>query len=208
MQKGLGATAIAPLLGLSPFSDEHDVWLEIVKGISKEQTPAMSRGIYLEDGIGQWFNSMQLDPRGQPKYHLRRWPNATAVYEPWPVARCRPDFVLIETDYDDEQIPLSPCPLVRKHMLRLLEIKTSSPKQRPKWNNIKKPDLAPPEHYRVQCLWQLGVTGIDVADLTAHVGDDVLYTFEIEADPEWFASVLDYAKDWWQIHVIEGKEPI
>jgi putative phage-type endonuclease len=51
-----------------------------------------------------------------------------------------------------------------------------------------------PQDIEAQVVWQLGVTGYPVADVAALIGDDRLEVFTVEANPEWFARLVDIAE--------------
>ena len=52
-----------------------------------------------------------------------------------------------------------------------------------------------PQDVEAQVAWQLGCSGLDVADVLVMVGDDVLPVFTVRADPALFGDLLAVAQD-------------
>jgi putative phage-type endonuclease len=65
-----------------------------------------------------------------------------------------------------------------------------------------------PAVYRTQVLWYMAITGRDRWVLSAFSPmTDQLRIYQIKADPQVLAALVETAGQWWQTHVIEDTEP-
>jgi predicted phage-related endonuclease len=69
------------------------------------------------------------------------------------------------------------------------------------------PTDAIPDHYLVQCAWQLGITRRDVCDLAVLIAGQDLRLYEVARDDVLIATLRIRAKDWWRDYVEADAPP-
>ena len=178
-RRGITATDVAAILGMSKCATPLDVYLTKRDGDQKEATYAMQRGNALEP--------LLID-----EWHARN-PDAERLVTPALVAHPENRWAMASLDHvariDGTQTPL--------------EIKTAGWRQRDDWWDETR---LIPDVYAVQTLWQLYVTGLDRAEVVADVAGDVRI-LTIERDRGWESVVVPMMADWWKRHVVGGEEP-
>lgn len=178
-RRGITATDVATILGMSDWSTPVDVWLSKRDGDQKTANYAMQRGNALEPLlIDEWH---------------RRNPDARPLVTPALVAHPDTRWAMASLDHaariGDEQV--------------ICEVKTAGWRQREDWWDDER---LIPDAYAVQVLWQLYVTGLDRAEVIADVAGDVR-TLTIERDLDWEAAVVPMLTDWHKRHIVAGEPP-
>lgn len=175
-RKGITATDAPAILGLTPQ------W----------RTP-----------LAVWLEKVQPAEDRAPTYHQRRGrvmePILAAEYEATTGATVwRPPLLV---SHPEHPILLASIDRFADHPDRtvVLECKTASD-----WRDWA--DGAVPDHYAVQVLWQLMVTGLDEGVIFADVAGR-LETRTIHRDPEWEAQVIPRMLAWWSDFVIAKTPP-
>ena len=178
-RRGITATDVAAILGMSKYATPLDVFLIKRDGDQIEANYAMQRGNALEP--------LLID-----EWHARN-PDAERLVTPALVAHPENRWAMASLDHvariDGTQTPL--------------EIKTAGWRQRDDWWDETR---LIPDVYAVQTLWQLYVTGLDRAEVVADVAGDVRI-LTIERDRGWESVVVPMMADWWKRHVVGGEEP-
>jgi len=176
---GIGGTDAAAILGTSPWASAWDVWMSKTgKGGEVRETEAMWWGRELEEIIA------------------KRYTEATGriVYDPERLFR-HPEFdCLIGT----------PDRLVVGEK-RGLEIKTAGIYSAGDWLEPGTDQI--PQHYLVQVLHYMLVTGFRVWDVAVLIGASDFRIYTVRRDDEWCASMATMLTDWWIAHVVRGAEP-
>jgi putative phage-type endonuclease len=173
---GIGASEIATLLGLNPYSTPVDLWLT-----KTGQTPpftgnyASRRGQHMEsfilDTFGDEHPGMVIETAPDDIPSIMAHPDVTA-------ARCSLDG--LGHDRDGTYV---------------LEVKTANSRQSGLWSDGDMPDA-----YKAQVAYQLAVTGLDSAYVIADLAGE--YTERIvQADAEFTTYVLELVDDWWFQHL-------
>lgn len=133
----ISASKIAAIAGVSPFDSPFSLYWKMAGTLVEPQTDAMQRGHYLEPAIAQWF--------GDQHDELVVLDSGTWTHAALPWATASPDRTLAHrTDLT--------------HNGALLEIKSTT--QDHEWGEPGSDEVPP--YVKVQCLWQLEVTGLDV----------------------------------------------
>lgn len=180
---GIGGSEIAALVGEDAFSSPFDVWLAKTQGWVKPSNPDMERGTFLEAGIADWYASRT----GSVLVESGTQRHATIG-----IAFCTPDRF----------------ERVSPGVVRLLSIK--APRRGDAWGKAGTDDVPP--GYLLQLQWEhtacssQGVHLTDDMRLAALVDGD-LRVYEIKADLELQAWLLEYAQQWWTRHVVGGVQP-
>lgn len=187
---GIGASEIASVVGVvgawgSPMSVYE---AKIGVGIPVEENDAMRRGNRYEPHI-----LADLGPATglviRPNKELCRHPEHH-------FAICTPDGFAYGSDEDPEAC---------KHPLAVVEVKA------PMYGGDKwiDPDVDPvgaPDIYRVQCQWQMFVTGIPRAILAADIHPHAdLWVYRLDADQDAQAILLEAAAAFWKR--VEARDP-
>lgn len=188
-RRGLGASDIAAILGVSPWASPWSVWVDKTGLYVDEDEPAdhLQFGLDLEPTIASWFE------RRRPGLFVTSRQRLVAHPEiPWALATLDGlvvdggDACWLEYRLDDA--------------LAVFESKYSADAR---WDEV-------PEHYRIQCLWQLLVTGLDVAYLAVmHLafGRPRFEVYEVARDQAAIDRMLVAAERFWMGHVVAGIPP-
>lgn len=178
--KGIGATDIAAILGISPWADSYSLW-ESKKNPTREgfdvDNPAIRAGRLLEDAVAKWF---QLATGNRIiKNSAGDW---LAKSHEADILICSPDRLYRA---DDGAVGLLECKTCRKGF---------------------DPDNLPP-HYIAQVQWQMMVTGFRRATLAWLASGIDFGCAEIEYDEEFAEKMKAAALDWWGRYMDGGEIP-
>lgn len=177
---GLGGSDLAALLGLSPYEDatREALFAEKVHGTRKETNFAMRRGTRLEPVARAAFERLTG----------RHYEPVCVEHDDEPWMRCSLDGLC-------EDVPEG---FGNPVTWDILEIKAGS------WqtHDLILSGLVP-DHFGVQCQWQLLVTGADVCHLVS-INDGRRFAraqqiahVEVRADGERQAELLDAGRAFW-----------
>lgn len=185
---GIGGSEIATLVGEGAFSSPFDIWLAKTQGWVKPSNPDMERGTFLEAGIADWY----AHRTGSVLFGAGTQRHATI-----PTALCTPDRF----------------ERVNPGVVRLLSIK--APRRGDAWGKTGTDDVPP--GYLLQLQWEYAVCSsygfqLQSYDLTddmrlAALVDGELRIYEVWADIELQAWLLEYSQQWWARHVVGGVQP-
>lgn len=177
---GVGASDIAGILGLSPWSSPFSVWaskLNLLPDEELDDDDPREFGRRAEVMIGPWFH----DKTGLYVIGEQLWASNPA--EPWMLAT--PDGVVAEGPHAGIGDALGG-----------LEIKATN--DRP-WATI-------PEHYQAQGQWQMAVTGWGrVWFAVLHYRR--LRIYELARDQADIDYMTERARAFWHDHVLAGEPP-
>jgi putative phage-type endonuclease len=152
----IGATDAAAILGVNPYSSAHDVWLS-KKGLTKDETNiAMRHGTYIETFIAAEYERQS----GVKVYRSK-----TYTHPKFPFFGCNPDREIVLNG--------------RRGLLECKSVGYWASK-----NFGQDGSDQVPEHYMIQCLWQLLVSGMDFVQLVALVDNRELRVFTYSLLPE------------------------
>lgn len=178
--QGLGASDLPAIMGVSKWGSPLTVWADKV-GLTppSESTERQQIGKDAEPFLGSVFHR-------HTGLHLagkQTWCQHST--QPW--MRATPDAFVVESESSDVADALG-----------LWEAKTSG--------DFGWPD-GPPEVYRVQCQWQMAVTGHERVWLTVGFAGWRIETFEVERDARLVAEMILQADHFWHEHVCTGIMP-
>lgn len=186
---GIGGSEIAAVAGLDPYRTALDVYLAKVEGWMEPLTAPMERGIFLEDGIANWY--AHRTGRALRAVGTIRHPRH-------PLMLCTPDRLAGPAPDTDETLELD------------LSIKAPGPYVREQWGDPGTDDV--PQHYLVQEQWELAILRAlwpDQVSSTAHLAapiDGDLRVYVIREDVEIQEMLREAAERFWRDHV-ERREP-
>ena len=200
---GLGATDIAPLLGIGQFGSPLSVYCRVLDiGEKPEQNEAMKWGLKLEQAIADEFMALHPDllafspcPKG-PDEPMRHRPSdlLPELREPIPILIGTPDRILCRHTADPE------------NWVADLELKTAHYRSARYWGPTGTDEI--PEYYVTQVLWQEMLTGLPTAYVAALIGGSDFRQYTIPFDPELGGMMLEAAKRFWQDHIIPRIPPL
>lgn len=192
---GIGGSDIAAILGLSRWSSPLDVYLAKRGEMAPtEDNEPMYWGRVLEDVVAREF-VQRTGRRVQRVNAQMRHPE-----HPWMIANI------------DRAIPVEGSRARLDHAGRLLgasgvlEVKTASAFAADDWRGDDGSDSLP-VYYAAQCMWYLGVTGLQACDVAALIGGQRYVHRVVERDDETIAALIEHGRRFWHDHVLAGKPP-
>lgn len=168
-RKGIGASEIAAVLGISPWESPFSLYWRKVNGWDFEPSAEMEWGNRLEDAVAQKYaddHGCALAP-GQLEQH--------PVYD-WMLAT--PDRYV-----DDRTRGIQPS--------RLLELKTAHSTAEG-WGESGTGDV--PVHYRAQVLWQMAVTDIEPCDIAVLIGGSDYREYTVQWDQRDIDTMFEHGR--------------
>lgn len=175
--KGITATDVPALFGLSPWRTPLNVWLDKVRPEDTTPSFAMSRGRALEPLLAAHYATRTGCIVERPPMLL-----AHPVH-----GRCLASLDRLAHTPDTT------------HLVELKSV--SHTDQAREWWDGETPD-----QYAVQVLWQLAVTGLPFGVIFAEV-QGRFEVRRIDRDPEWEGEAIAYCLDWWDRYVATGTPP-
>lgn len=179
-RRGITATDVPAILGLSPWATPLDVWMDKTgRAEPTEVTYAMERGTALEALLlAEYQRRTGADMLTVPPL---------AGHPTDPLAMASLDGAAV---CDGEQ--------------RLVEVKTAGWRTRDDWWDESRQI---PDHYLAQVGWQQYVCGVEVADVIVDVAGDVRMVRGIERSRDFEAYVAPLMAAWWRDHVLADVPP-
>ena len=178
-RSGIGATDASAVLGLNPWRTPLQVWAE-KRGEAPpvEQTDAMLWGTILEPVVAARYGEVT----GRVL-----WAPEQVIHHPrHDMLLCSPDrFVMGEQ--------------------RGLECKTANAFAAHEWGPAGTDEV--PQHYLIQCLHCMLVTGYAAWDLAVLIGGSDFRIYHIRRDEALLGALCSKLVAWWQRHMVEGVEP-
>lgn len=95
--------------------------------------------------------------------------------------------------------------LVKGRRDRVLEVKTADARLREHWGEEGTDDV--PEHYLIQCTWEMGVAELPRADLAVLLGGNELRIYHLVFDPDLFRTLVDLNDQFWEQHIVPRIPP-
>jgi putative phage-type endonuclease len=171
-QKGIGASEIAALLGISPWESPFSLYWRKVNGWSYEPSAEMEWGTRLEDAIAEKYVNVHYD-RVVEESALTIGP------EPWILAT--PDRLVserVQCGPCDYGLAMS-CACGSGRLLAVLELKTAH-SAHDGWGEPGTDQI--PVHYRAQLLWQMLVTGAPAGEVAVLIGGSDYREYAVHRD--------------------------
>lgn len=182
---GIGASDVAGIVGLSPWSTPFTVWAEKKLGYSQDPTEAMTWGQKLENVVIDEYEErtgIAVDDRQLLVHHPGdEWMMATldgVAYESHDDAR------------DDHERKLG--------ALGNVEVKTDS--QWGRWGDV-------PDHYQIQVQWQMYVDGLEHAWVVVLHGGRNFEVYEMAQDSRVQQSLVAKASEFRDRYILGDEEP-
>lgn len=187
-KEGIGASDVAGILGLSTWATPFTVWADKTKDLEDDPNESMYWGKVLEDVVVDEF-----EQRIGLHVHGRQW----LVHHPdHPWVMCTIDGWAEESPVEDED----DWNLHSVDPLALVEVKTDAGFGA--WND------GPPDHVRIQCLWQMFTTGVHTLTYvpTLH-GGRRFEIYEVEWDEGLAEKIFLRVSEWRDRFILGGETP-
>lgn len=193
-RRGIGGSDIAAIVGLSSWSTPLDIWLD-KRGEGNpddSETQFTYWGTVLEDVVAKEYairtgskiqrvNQMMFHPE-----HSFAMANIDrAIVNPQIAGHVRWKDGRLTTD-------------------KILECKTSNAFTAKVWGEAETDQV--PDYYLAQCMWYLGITGAETADLAVLIGGNDYRTYTIARDQDLIDSLLEEGAKFWDL-VTSGQAP-
>lgn len=154
-RKGIGASEIAAVMGISPWDSPFSLWWHKHMGWETPDNPEMMAGRRLEPVIADWFAEQFVDGNGEMSLMVRPAGLYRNADREWQLAT--PDRLLM--------LPVQGRPSVFR-CGALLECKAAFSWEG--WGYEGTSEI--PVHYRAQALWQMDTVGVDLVHVAAFAG--------------------------------------
>jgi len=179
-RKGIGASDVAAIVGLSPWKNAFDVYVEKLDLVEKDRsTVSMRVGRAVERAIADEYSALTSRPiiwQGDLQH--------VDPKEDW--RRCHPDALLT---YEDGG----------------LEAKHVGARQVGRYGPSGT-DMLPDEHV-IQCVWAMSITKRQFWDLAAWLGPKDLRIYTILRDEELEETLIERCRRFWAENVLRGVPP-
>ena len=176
-QKGIGGSDAGAVVGLNPYKSPIDVYVE--KTSEEVQAKEPNEAMRLGTDLEE--------------YVAKRWEEATGKKVR------RNNFMMAHDDY-----PWMVANVDREVIGEnaILECKTASPYSADKWK-----DGETPQHYVIQCLHYMAVTGAEKCYLACLIFSKGLEFRVIERDEDTINALIDIEKEFWNEYVLKNQLP-
>lgn len=178
-KNGIGASEIAAVAGLSPFSTPLKVWREKTGRLERQSSSRSKMGQLMEPVIADWYLERE---------QIRSWEKPTTlIHEKYAWALATPDLICHMPD----------------GALRRAEIKLVGWRVRPHWKQ------GVPDYVYAQVLWQGFVSGIQDCDVAVWFGteDEDQFVYRCPYDEHLAETLVDIGQAFWQDHVLADVPP-
>jgi len=166
-RKGIGASEIAAVLGISPWESPFSLYHRKVNGWDFEPSAEMEWGNRLEPAVAQKYAD------AHPEYELGDGHLEEHPFHPWMLAT--PDRYVWLVDKPTLNIS------------GLLELKTAHSGDG--WGEPGTAEI--PVHYRAQVQWQMAVVNVDWADLAVLIGGSDYREYTVFRDEKDIAVMVE-----------------
>lgn len=179
-EKRIGASEVAAVLGISPYSGPFDVWARITQGIQREERPELAVGNYLEPAIIRWAE----DYTGQ-----RTTPGVSRVHPRLDWLSATPDAIVLTPGGD---------------LSHLMDAKTD--RYRDAWGEPGTDGV--PAYLAAQFQVQMAVWDVDRVDVPVLFKlSDEFALFHVKRDEAVIDAILTQCAAWHEKHVVRGEMP-
>jgi putative phage-type endonuclease len=175
---GIGASEIAAIVGLSPFSTALDVYLDKL-GLSEP------RGDTRYTRWGRRLEAVIADRYGEEL--------GVEMVESPTLRHSRHEWMLATPDR------------IHADGSRLVEIKNVSASQTRDWGEVGTSEV--PERYYLQVIWQMAVTDVKRADIAVLIGGHDFRVYSVERDQTTEAYLVEAGRQFWFDHIIAQVPP-
>jgi len=182
--KYIGGSDIGAILGLSRFKTPLEVWMEKTgKETKRLDSLPLRFGSFAEEFVAREYS---------------RATGFELLHDESIYLHTEHSFMSAHIDRFVLQGGASP-------PTRILECKTANPFSSGDWGEVGSDEV--PLSYLCQCIWYMGITGIDKTDLAVLFGNSDFRIYEITRDLELESVILQKAKLFWNECVLKDIPP-
>lgn len=183
-RKGITGTDIGAIIGLSEHRSSLDVWADKTgRAEPVDLTPALKRGIYLEDGVLRWYGA------DTGAAHVER--PGTIQLASQPLIMATPDGI---ARFEREDL----------FERRGVEVKCPGPFMEQGWGEPGTDQV--PQAYLAQAVFEMAVLDVERLDFAALLGGELrIYPVTRNRDVEGL--LIERALKFWRDHVVADKAP-
>jgi len=201
----IGATEVAAILNIHPYSSAHSVWLSKMGLSENVSNIPMRAGTYMEGFISQEFASGNF----KGSYFLKELKTRVIKSKTYRDARfpflgCNPDREIIGIKYEGKKLRVA------------LECKRVGHWAARNFGQDGSDQI--PMQYMTQIMWQMLIGKFDLVILAALIDDREIKTYAYTFNPELSAFAHVFPKEdavaacnfciaWWKKHIELGQEP-
>lgn len=194
-QSGLGGSDMAALLGMSKWDTPHSIYRSKTEPVATEDT---------EEKEYQYWGQVLEDVVAK-EYQKRTGSKVQRVN----VQMQHPDHPFMQANIDRAVINPKIAGNVRWKdgkltTDKLLECKTANAFARADWGEDGTDDV--PDYYLIQCMWYMGVTQTETADLAVLIGGSEYRAYTIGRNDELISDLQEEAARFWDM-VKNGTPP-
>lgn len=193
-RRGIGASEIAAIAGLSRWKSPMEVWEAKVHGHPLETSYAAALGLALEEPVAQaWAAETGL--------HVA--PVATLQHPEHPLALATPDRAV-----STSPLPAGPLGLEElrvRRVSRLLQVKSTTWRAAADWGEEGTDRI--PVDYLCQAHWEGSVAGAARVTFAVDWDKARLASYEVQVDAGVFHRLLELAERWWRDYVVPQRAP-
>ena len=179
-QKGIGGSDAAAIVGMNPWKSAAAVYMEKVEPVDDKDDAATNERLRIGHDLEDYVAKRFSEAMGKK---VRR--NNFMLHHP--------DYPFLLADIDREIVGEN----------ALLECKTTNSYAASDWKD------EPPEHYYIQCLHYMLVTGVDRVYIAALIGNErfVVHVIERENNLEEIETLMKMEIAFWRDNVLAGECP-
>lgn len=187
---GIGGSEVAAVLGLSPWSGPHTVWMEKMGLLEDEEATIRMR-------VGSRLEPLVIDILAE---------RTGLPARPWAVTLRHPDYDWWTLNIDGITYPHHPIEEgdteLRHYVDEVVEAKTTSDRAYGRWL-----EEGVPLYYQTQCQYILGATGLQSVIVPVLFGNGKFEWWRVERDDEDIQYITEAVGEFWREYVCTGQAP-
>lgn len=204
----IGSSEIAALVGLDPYRNAMDVFLDKVYGYRKKRTEEMEYGSHVEPGILSYRRSQLGAYQYREADFVSMFEGRILAFNEErtsPTIRSAESSLAVSTVDAIFSIPVrGEDGAIDDGEDQVEEAKFVSWHQSAEWGEE---DGDSPANYQIQCQWHMGVTGIHRAELVAEVGAPAS-AWAVPWRPTVYENLLIVAERFWRDNIVNKVRPL
>lgn len=187
-KKRIGGSDVSAIVGVSPYAGPLSVYMRIVEGVEREDTPPLSRGRRLEPVVLDWY----AETTGKA---VDRGPNGDGVRWPTGIPHIRASLDAVAWELGTWG---------RRDWNVVVDAKTAGASEAHRYGEEGTDQI--PTEYLCQFQFYMGLTGRHQTDVPALVAGD-FRLYHVEYDPDVYGALRESVERFWVDHVLARRPP-